>query len=229
MGSCTNPHLKSLYISRHNKALQKIWATLHSYTTRNNTIAIMDATGSTNRPPGIISTRLPLWLLPPHLQTDPNITQTFIRMRPDLLIIEGLTQQQLPALNDTDQATFHSTIKPRCTIHILELTYTFEALYSETLNRKQAQHQTLLQLLSDAGWTVSPANVSCPVHTVILGVSGVIFTMLHDFLDKFGIPAPKILKLQQDLHVHAVHYATYILHTRKTLTTTSVSMPYEPP
>ena len=157
LGSCSHPRLKSAYIARHNRALCLIQSTL----SRSSTTAwytIMDATSSTNLPPGVASTRLPTWLLP-------NVPPDVLRLlRPDLLVIHGLSLAKYHSLSPLlalhDPHTIAS-LKSSCVLHPVELTYTSDDNYNQSLLSKKSQHYFLLSLLLDAGWTL-PTTVPPP-------------------------------------------------------------------
>ena len=117
----------------------------------------MDACPSTKLPPGVASTRLPAWLLP---NVPPDVLK---RLRPDMLIIHGLDMPTFHAcsllLATLDSATL-TALKSTCTIHLVELTYTSDDSYNQTLHKKKSQHFYLASLLLNAGWTL--ANTVSP-------------------------------------------------------------------
>ena len=151
LGSCTHPHLKSSYIARHNRAVCLIQSTLTRFSP-SSWYTVMDASSSTKLPPGVASTRLPAWLLPhvPH-----NVLKL---LRPDILIVQGLDVTSFhtlsPLLDHLDPPTLAS-LKSSCTLHLVELTFTSDDSYNQTLLTKKSQHFFLASLLLDAGWSLA--------------------------------------------------------------------------
>ena len=117
LGSCSQPHLTSAYISRHNRALCLLQHTL-STSSPTAWYTIMDATSSSRLPPSVSATRIPSWLLP---SVPPA---TLSKLRPDILILKGLsitTYFTLSSLLLAHDTYTLSTLKSSCTVHIIEL------------------------------------------------------------------------------------------------------------
>lgn len=123
----------------------------------------MDATSMHSLPPGVSTTRMPKWMFPPDF--DENTRR---RLRPDILLIEGLplsTFLSHQADIETSSPAGRSFIEnlkrhPSTLVHIVELGYTSEASYSHSLTRKRAQHNRLAHYLLSAGWKLA----SSPPH-----------------------------------------------------------------
>ena len=124
-------------------------------------------------PPGVSTTRLPTWLLPPNFDED-----TRCRLRPDILIIDGLPLATfLSHKADIEASTpagqlFINNLKrhPSTIIHLVELGYTSDASYAESLARKRVQHNRLAHCLLSAGWKLalspSPPDPSHAPHAI---------------------------------------------------------------
>ena len=113
----------------------------------------MDATAADKIPPGVTDTRIPQWILP-HLHDG-----TRLKMRPDLLIIQGLsnTHPILPLIAHGYIPNLEElrAIQAATVIHLIELTYTSDV--DMKIPKKQTQHLELIQHLQHAGWKLSRA------------------------------------------------------------------------
>ena len=155
LGACKHPSISNCIVSRHNKAvciLQRSVAlgSLSKYYT------IMDATKRTALPFGVADTRLPSWMLP----TLSDDVRT--RLRPDLLIVEGLPLSSSllhPPTNLLDPSILTS-LQQSCTIHLVELGYTSDISLCDSLTRKRAQHNLLVHYLTSAGWKLATSPPS---------------------------------------------------------------------
>ena len=112
----------------------------------------------------VSDSRLPQWMLP----TLPETIR--LRLRPDILIVHGLTQHsfchtfRIP-LEQLDLVTL-AAVQRSCTVHIIEVGYTSDASFHDSLSRKRAQHNLLVHYLQFAGWTVSSSS-PFPPHPVL--------------------------------------------------------------
>ena len=120
---------------------------------------ILDATSRRSLPQGVASTRIPPWILP---DVDPD---TLARLRPDILIVHGLSYTRFASLQPLLESPDPSVSRPAlrslqhsCTIHIVELGYTSDRSHSSSVTRKRSQHNLLVHLLLHAGWSLP----SCP-------------------------------------------------------------------
>ena len=170
---------------------------------------IMDATARASLPTGVFYTHIPTWMHP-HLPAD-----IVSLMRPDLLIIEGLTQGMVSSNNLRDPAVLHH-IQTSCKIHLLELGYTSDASYTTSLSRKHFQHVRLCRELTRAGWTLSLTETT-PYHILLLGMTGHVFRPCRETLLSLGISKSATLTLMKKLHLHAVRFAHYIIRLRRRL------------
>lgn len=174
-----------------------------------NCFTIMDATARASLPTGVFDTRIPPWMLP-HLTAD-----IISLMRPDLLIVEGLTQGMVSSNNLRDPAVLHH-IQTSCKIHLLELGYTSDASYTTTLSRKHFQHVRLCRELTRAGWKLSIPDNS-PYHILLLGMTGHVFRPCREILLSLGVPNSATLKLMRKIHLHSVRFAHSIIRLRRRL------------
>ena len=165
LGSCSHPDMQKIYISRHNKAVRHIQRRLQLGSLSGN-FTVMDACATSCLPPGVYSTRLPKWLFSPSFDES-----TRVRLRPDILIIEGFPlttfrehQPDLEALNPAGLA-FLADLRHHAKIHIIEVGYTSDTSYADSLSRKQSQHNHLASHLLSAGWTL--ASSVPPPHVPI--------------------------------------------------------------
>ena len=153
LGACTHPDLEALYIKRHNLALTMIQRSISIHSDLANCYTIMDATSVNSLPPGVSATRIPPWVLP-SVPDDQRL-----RLRPDLLIFEGLTSTdtRLPSHTTRAAPNLHS-LQQRVIVHIIELTFTSH--HDNALTDKMQQHTLLVHLLQAAGWIVSKADIT---------------------------------------------------------------------
>lgn len=206
LGAC--PALTAYHISRHNKAVCFIQDAVKNGS-MGGCFTIMDATSLTDLPDDVADTRIPSWMLP---GLDPTIRA---RLRPDLLLVQGLSVSDVVSHNLSDPVVL-SRFQRTCTVHILEVGYTSDASYLTSLSRKHFQHVTLCRALVAAGWKLSIQH-SSPFHILLLGMTGIIFKPCSDILLALGISKSSSLILMRKLHVHAVQFADSIIRLRRRL------------
>jgi hypothetical protein len=122
-----------------------------------DSFTIMDATSEQSLPHGVASTRIPAWVLP---HTPPEIRN---RMRPDLLIFQGLSSSNplIPTAADSIACLSPSaltSLQAGVVVHLLELGFTSHDM--DTLCNKEQQHTLLVNHLQTAGWRLSLADVT---------------------------------------------------------------------
>ena len=89
MTGCQNAHLKALYIRRHDDAVKIILKTIGKGS-KGGCYTIMDAGRAIDLPEEVAGKRLPSWLMP-------NMDESErIKLRPDILILEGLDASKVP-------------------------------------------------------------------------------------------------------------------------------------
>lgn len=224
-----HPELKAQYILRHNKALLSVYKAL-ARGSHGGSFTIMDATSRDRLPIGVSSTRLPAWLLP-------SVPLDILsKLRPDILLVHGLSPTAAPS---PDAAPLSTTalraLQSSCTVHVVELGFTHESLYAETLAAKHAQHAQLISFLVADGWTVfHPPDTAPTPHVILLGTSGIIYSLILPVLMTLGVPPSRISPLLHSLHLLAVQYADQLVRTRRRLEHSSafhsrvVAHPYPP-
>jgi ribonuclease HI/exonuclease III len=206
LGGCAHPVLKAMHIKRHNIAVQKIFKAIQKHSHWGGYFGIMDACPREDAAShGAADTRLPTWLLPDITDEERN------KLRPDILIVEGLRARHV---QDLEQDTKFS-------IHIVEVGYCSDSRRDERHQSKTTQHLTLRELLEARGHTVT-------IHTVLLGTCGTIFKdTAHLLKTTCRIPHSVVDRILNDLNCHAVNSAHTIVckrrelercHTRRTRT-----------
>ena len=220
LGSCDNPKFKSYYISRHNKAVCLIQETFFNGS-KGGCYTIMDATAESDTPDGVARTRIPSWMLP----SIPICT--LLLLRPGILIIDGLTENDIVGKNLHDPIVL-AEIQKSCTIHIIELGYTFEACYTTSMAKKHMQHIRLYRSLISAGWTVFSPNPAL-FNIILLGTAGTIFKPFHATMIQLGISNHHAIDLMNKLHIHAVRFADSIIRLRHTLEWSANCFLFDPP
>ena len=206
LGSCAFPPFPAMRIARHNKALVLLHACIYQGSL-GSCYTLMDATSLAHVPVGVSGTRLPLWMLPR------STTAVRVKFRPDLLMIVGLPTSQAPTRRLS--ATAFKALQAKCIVHLVELTYTHDTCYHDTLLRKEDQHALLVSTLTAAGWRVHP------VHIVLLGTYGTIFSMIKPILRHLGVTGHAVAPLLRSLHVHAVTVAWSMVCARRKLERTN--------
>ena len=163
LGAC--PLLSSSIIARHNRAVCLLHRFIRSGSLGGN-FTILDATSADSLPSEVFSSRIPPWILP---AVDPL---TLNRLRPDILIIQGLTHTRFatlrPALESPDPSIATPALRALqrdCMVHIVELGYTSDRSHSSSSTRKRQQHNLLVHYLLAAGWSLPtcPPPASLPV------------------------------------------------------------------
>jgi ribonuclease HI len=208
LGSCEHKICKAMYIDRHNKAVRMIQAGVQKgglggfYT-------IMDACQANDLPEGVQGTRLPDWILP-GMQSDLRH-----KMRPDLLIVKGITP------GDAHKGKLPKTAQDRAkyTVVLSEVGYGPDTRYMDKMAEKQAQHQELQHMLAQAGWKV---EITTPV---VLGVGGSIFVDTQQTLEQLGIGSSDNARILNKLHILSVTSAHQIVKTRRMLESQHRSKP----
>jgi hypothetical protein len=174
---------------------------------------IMDATSRDRLPVGVSGTRIPAWMLP-SVPLD-----TLPKLRPDILMVHGLSPAAAPSA--TSRPLSPSALRAMqcsCTVHVVELGFTHESLYANTLATKHAQHAQLINFLVADGWTVFHAPDTDPVpHVILLGTSGTIYSLILPVLKALGVSPSHIPPLLKSLHLLAVQYADKLVRARRRL------------
>jgi hypothetical protein len=155
--------------------------------------------------------------------------KTLSRLRPDLLLIHGLPAATAPLHDAVLSPAALSRLQSSCVVHILELGYTHDSCYSDTLSAKRTQHAELITLLVAAGWTLfSPPDAPPVPHVCLLGSFGTVFSIISPALSALGVPAVATPRLLRALHVHAVRFSFSIICARRRLERSSAFHPSLP-
>ena len=239
LGACTHPAITRCRIARHNAAVCRIHDAIASGS-KGGCFCVMDATARDDAPDTVYSTRLPAWLLP----DVPASTRA--KMRPDILLIDGLPLASVRALGEMKRMSppALAALQSRGTVHVIEVGYCAESsTFQAARERKCTQHVALCRALLAAGWTLAaplpvspdappaqaaahapPRRTPCrseppdPDYTLImLGMAGTIFTPFDRALVRLGVSASVVSELARDLHVHAVVAASRIVCLRRAL------------
>jgi ribonuclease HI len=199
LGGCRHRTLKGHYISRHDKAVRKIFRALQKGP-QGGHFCIMDAGKmQTALQEAANGKRIPEWVLP---DVDPDLLS---KMRPDILRIKGLRSNL--AQTEINEA-LHT--KAGLTIQIIEVGYGPDTRWRETLAKKREQHARLKEALEAAGWEVEE-------HLFILGRAGTCYTHNLNTMMDLGITKEQATKLLNKLHVHAVTKLREIVIARRRL------------
>ena len=105
LAGCQNPRMKAQYILRHDQAVTMILKTIKNGK-KGECYTIMDAGQAADLPEGVAGKRLPPWILP---KVD---NETRGKLRPDILIIEGLDSTTVPQEN-TSVIYWRSLLHPK--------------------------------------------------------------------------------------------------------------------
>jgi hypothetical protein len=204
----------------------------------------MDAGSLQDLPDGVHQKRLPAWLLPDSViqqafdartfrfapgaptrlyfpkntlppPTTPAICAQYRnKLRPDLLLVTGLQQQDFMIMSP---ASHHAPAHARATwsLHLIEVGYHTEPLCQSAIAAKSRQHLSLAGLLKLAGWSLVPlthdGSPAHPVTTIPLGSLGSIFSVLPEALHALAVPTHEVHHALRDLSLSAIRSAHHLL------------------
>jgi hypothetical protein len=216
----TAPHIlgacrpfQAHYTARHNAAVLRIFDAIR-LGPRGGMFAIVDGgrvpapAGAGHRfashPFGSFGSRIPTWLLP---DVPPN---TLKRMRPDILIVDGLTlpqAQEIDALHRSDPPAAQARLaalriaRPPAVVHVLEVAYASPGQpAARALARKQQQHRKLIAALQASHYTVHAGHPT----VILLGTDGTIYDGLRTACDLLEVTKPAYDALAKRLHTAAL-------------------------
>ena len=204
LGGCQHRAMKGLYITRHDEAVRKTVKAIRAGSL-GGSFCIMDA-GTMD---GVLNVaahgkRIPNFLLP---DIDPD---TLKRMRPDILLIEGL-----PAAATRRDIQTALRNQRNYTIHIVEVGYGPDTRIQDTLTRKQKQHERLKAALSEAQWKVEE-------HIIVLGHAATTYKSTASALKALGLTHDQATRLMASLHIHATLLLRTIVQARRRLERTTL-------
>ena len=117
-------------------------------------------------------------------------------------------------------ATNYSYFLPRRDIHLIKIKYCEDTRPLNQLNATKEQNKDLYNILQGASVTL---------QIILLSVGGTIYTTrtLKPFKE-LGLDSQRVKKLASKLHVHSVHFAAKLVHTRRALSSTVINSHQEP-
>ena len=199
LGGCEHRDIKGLIIERHNDAVRLLAQEIRNSDRFRDAALVMDCKESDRESVLAIGTRVPNWIYEgvPEEHKD--------RLRPDLVLFEGITADQL-------RQGCLDTLKTRTTIHVVEIGYGPDTRLLELRQRKLEQHMELIQALRNSGWTVSNP------HPILLGAGGSIGITASTFLTHIlGLPASRSDGIKRKLIGIAAKRAVQMVGTRRAL------------
>jgi hypothetical protein len=205
-GGCKHPSMQAHYISRHNGAVQRLTKLIHTGSATQNCYTIMDATAADALPTGVSDNRIPAWILP----AVPEATR--LKMRPDIMIIEGLRNEDVEAFQQ--MGSYQATAMRQYTVHVIEVGYAANTRYLEKLQEKKEQHTRLCEALAAEGWRVQNTDN----HQIILGTGGNIHGPTEALLNSLGVADDdKRKSALRKLSALAVNKGQHIITCRRQL------------
>ena len=154
LSECSHPLIKGLVIERHNDVVRLIGKEVRATERFQDAVLLMDCSESDRQECDAQYSRVPDWLL--H-NTPAEQRQ---RMRPDILVVEGLS------VDDVRGGTVPPRAKQECRIHIIEVGYGADTRLGQKRKEKEKQHEALRRSLVEAGWQVEPP------HLILVGHGG---------------------------------------------------------
>ena len=164
----------------------------------------MDAGKDNDLPDDVTGKRLPDWLIDlegaNRSPDDPESTRRR-KLRPDILIIEGLTASDIAGLNPDEIREHVRNNTQRLIVHVLEVGYCSDINHAHKDNDKRTQHEGLVTLLRGS-------NLQVQFHDpVTLGRCGSLQASLTNLLkDTFYLTAPQAQTVAFSLTRHAVQW-----------------------
>jgi ribonuclease HI len=247
LGNC-RPAYAAAYIKRHDTAVKRIYHAIR-HAPLQTAYIVMDAGSLQDLPDGVHQKRLPPWLLPDSVIQQAFAARTFQltptaptrlyfprnnlpppttpaicaqyrnKLRPDLLLITGLTQQDFMVMSP---ASHHPPAHARAawSLHLIEVGYHTEPLCQSAIAKKSLQHLPVAGLLKLAGWSLKPLTPTStpanPVTTIPLGSLGSIFSVLPTALHALDVPPREVHHALRDLSLSAIRSAHHLLTSYRT-------------
>ena len=158
----------------------------------------MDAPASKSTLPEGTGTRIPSFMIP-----DPKERAKY---RPDILVMAIDSKHQLDLMGQKER---EATMKMHGNFFILEIGYGGDTFYTDTYNRKKAQHQGLKDHLVANGW-----NVKEPIP-IIFGHGGTLYQSTFQVLTElFQVPAHRVHKTLKKIQLETARRAHHTVVTR---------------
>jgi hypothetical protein len=142
---------------------------------------------------------VPPWLLPCTCRQ--QRCHCNARLKPDLLCIKGLPDQNNPPPSPTDDLT----------VQFIEFTYTNDRFSQETINNKTQKYQPLIDNITEQGWKVDPIIV------ITAGARGTTHTpSMQKIITTFKIPENTVKHTFEAINTSAIYHAgSILLHKRR--------------
>lgn len=204
LGDCDATIMEAAYTKRHDDAVRAICHGVLAGDLAQGLI-YMDAGKSTCLPKGVMSKRIPNWLLP---------GVNMKAYRPDLLLIPTMTKTEVrtpgwTAPSTAQQRQAHKVI-------IVEVGYTndrHDGQYHDKMRDKLQQHEDLKTKLMAAGWTVKYSTE----HIYTIGHTGTMRAQTRENLENLGIDRSHAEAIMHDLHNNSIRHMASIMALRREL------------
>jgi hypothetical protein len=158
---------------------------------KGNSWMLMDAGKASELPEEVAGKRLPAWLLP---SESDEVRQ---KLRPDIVVVEGLPSCTLVASNARLRHT---------KIHVIEVGYGSDTNHSDKETEKMAQHHAFLAKLREQEFCRN-GGASVFYHVITLGRCGTVPASLSDLLQThLGVGESQATTCIRKLHRNAVHW-----------------------
>jgi phosphoribosylcarboxyaminoimidazole (NCAIR) mutase len=180
----------ALRVARHDTAVRLIQQAI-AKGSKGNSWMLMDAGKASELPEEVAGKRLPVWLLPSESE---ELRQ---KLRPDIVIVEGLPSNTIVAENDRLRNT---------KIHVIEVGYGSDTNHADKETEKMAQHQAFLTKLREQEFC---RGGGAPVfyHVITLGRCGTVPASLSTLLQThLGVGESQATTCIRKLHRSAVHW-----------------------
>jgi ribonuclease HI len=195
LGGCLNPDIRSMIIKRHNDAVQLLYKAILA-SDLGGCYAVMDAG---HMPGEMLHSRIPKWMLP----NTPDTERA--RMRPDLLLVSGITQRDANTWAD-DQVVDN---KRQHTVYLIEVGYGSDNCLEDKERTKLEQHTRLVEALQQEGWNV--VYTAMPLGTT----GGIPNSAVKTLADQLKLPPNQVDKTCNRLHDLAIHTAHALVRKRR--------------
>jgi hypothetical protein len=204
LGGCSHPEAVAMKISRHDSSVKLVQKAI-ALSPLGGYYTIMDAGAEKDLPKDVHGKRLPAWLLPP---VDASLTEaeraeqelTRKKLRPDILVIEGLSASDTTGPAEAVRSHIASRLK-QLTVHVIEVGYTSDIDHEGKSDVKTAQHEALVAELKKAGFEVKYHE------PFTLGRCGSIpASLINTFKKAFKMSTHRAEEYANKLTRHAVHW-----------------------
>ena len=193
--NCPQPHLHTLRVKRHNKAVWELRKLLIS-SPISRYMTIMNVGYFNSNPP---ENTVLAWLLP--CTCSSSRCHCNSRLRPDLLSIRGLPYQSHPP----------DTINTSLTIQFIEFTYSNDRFLEDKITAKINKYQPCLDNIQALGWKVAPLIV------ISAGVRGTThIPAIKQLKTTYKLSEALIKSTLTNINIIAIqHLTSIILHKRR--------------